>query len=634
MKPISVAVPANWNNYLLPDGKEFGAHGFGTFSTKLSGLKVGEEYAVEIHLVTTAHRIFIGDSAQPLCGVGLVATTKEEYKPDYRHVLCRFKATAETVRLTIQVANFWHPAGGLRAVVFFGPEQAIWKRYLVEATFTLGIIAFLLASIIFLLLSYFTHAEDTRPLFMVGLAVAMLVNVSSDNLRVARELFDFYDYFIQLRLNIAILPMGAAAVLAYVANWQKDARLQKLAQHLSLANFILFVLYLLLPFKLLMQLYFPTLAWISILVVLNILFTAHIFWKARHAVPWDLAISILPVTLAALTASLTILLGLKLPSLEPFAFLLFVLSESVRNIAAMGKTLRERRQVLRQNKATLKRLALFIPQEHIRKLGSSKDFRLAPGQFYHTEACIMFLRVEPDKRANLDMDLLVDIYASLSEEICNYAQTVNGNVDRLSAGRYILSFTADPAVALRFAVQMRNNVRFWGESIGHYLIYRCGIHYGPVVWGIYGSPERWAGGYIGDSANTAARLETLCARYRTGILLSQDAYFRSAHYDEYLIRMLEPVYLKGKNEHIFVYEVLTGLPAERLEKLYKTLPVFGRGLQAFLNKDFAKAIPLFEKVVAEDPADFPAKLYLERAQKLLQTSTDTEWDPIEVLTKK
>jgi hypothetical protein len=116
--------------------------------------------------------------------------------------------------------------------------------------------------------------------------------------------------------------------------------------------------------------------------------------------------------------------------------------------------------------------------------------------------------------------------------------------------------------------------------------------------------------------------------------MSQDAYFRSAHLDEYLVRMLEPVKLKGRKEHTFVYEVLSGLPEERLKRVQATLPAFGRGLQAFLNKNVAQAIDYFEQTLAQNPDDFAAQLYLERAKKLAAQGVDDDWNPIEALRKK
>jgi tetratricopeptide (TPR) repeat protein len=139
---------------------------------------------------------------------------------------------------------------------------------------------------------------------------------------------------------------------------------------------------------------------------------------------------------------------------------------------------------------------------------------------------------------------------------------------------------------------------------------------------------------MGDTVNVAARLETLCARYKAGILMSQDAYFRSAHLDEYLMRMLEPVQLKGRKDHTFVYEVLSGLPEELLGRFEKTRPIFGRGLQAFLNKNFAQAIDYFEQTLSQNPDDFAALLYLDRARKLAAQGVDDDWNPVEALHKK
>lgn len=224
-QPMSmpVKVPSDWNNYALPNGQKFASQGVGTFTTEISGFRLGELYAVRLNFAGTAHRIYVGNEAQPLCGAGRVAASAAQYEPDYRHVLCRFTATAETMRLSIQVANFLHAAGGLRDAPAIGLERIVWRDYLTYSTLFFGILAFLFGAISLLTVSSFTHGNDRRPIFMVGVGVALVIYTLGAGIRLGRELFNFYDFYLQARLNMAILPFAAAMFIGYVFSWYEKS---------------------------------------------------------------------------------------------------------------------------------------------------------------------------------------------------------------------------------------------------------------------------------------------------------------------------------------------------------------------------------------------------------------------------
>ncbi|MBC7474825.1 MAG: adenylate/guanylate cyclase domain-containing protein [Candidatus Sericytochromatia bacterium] len=88
---------------------------------------------------------------------------------------------------------------------------------------------------------------------------------------------------------------------------------------------------------------------------------------------------------------------------------------------------------------------------------------------------------------------------------------------------------------------------------------RIGIHSGEALVGNFGSPLKMDYTVIGDTVNTAARLEGLNKEFSTGIIISQSTYELITN--EIDVRSLGPVPVKGKSEAIHVYEVL-GLSTE------------------------------------------------------------------------
>mgnify|MGYP005850215377 CR=1 FL=1 len=634
-EPLSVTVPSDWNNYTLPhqNGRVFGSNGAGTYSTWLENLESGEHYAIRLNFAGSSHQIFIGDEAQPLCAAGKPALNAAEHVPDYRHVLCRFNATANRMRLTVQVANFLHAAGGLRNAPVVGKEPIIWRDYLVHSTAAVAGLAFLFGVVTLLLLSFFLNRKQYRSLYAIGFAAVMVIQAFNGDVRLGRELFESYGFLPQAKLNMFMLPFGAAMLLLYLSTWFDEGRVRRMTRLGGIVLVGWSIVFIGVPLAITAQLYYLNLRITAILAVtvLPLMFYAL---KTRQKETWILAVGSGFLVLGSLSAVLRTLHLLQVQGLEFLGFMMFLATETSHGIVEFTRIRRDQQSLVKEDKAALSRLSLFVPRVHLNKVSRRWHEAIRPGNFYHTEVCVMFLRIEPGNAQDISADDLFNLHADFAEEVANFAHRSGGVVDRISVGRYILSFNDDPAIAMQLAVQLRSQVRQWGAVLNRYILFRSGIHYGPAVWGLYGSPERWAGGYMGDTINVAARLETLCARYRTAILMSQDAYFRSAHFDEYLTRMLEPVKLKGKDEHIFVYEVLAGLPDEHLALVKETLPAFGRGLQAFLNKGFARAIEYFEKVIAMNPQDFAANLYLNRSRKLLEQGTDETWNPIEALQKK
>jgi class 3 adenylate cyclase len=630
-----VQVPANWNKYQLKDAR-FGAHGAGTFSTWLENLQVGELYAIRLNYAGSAHRIFVGNEAQPLCGTGKPALSAAEYEPEYRHVLCRFTASAVRMRLTIQVANFRHAAGGLRDVPIVGKAEQIWRSYLVSTALTVAALAMLLAISVQLVAGYFFNRQEYRNLYLLGFTFAMLVHTLNREVRIGRELWEFYDFVLQAKLNMFLLPFGAGTLALYLQSWLGSAARKSviLLRYAAYALIAWSLFLLLAPLRLTVLFYFANLyATMAVALGLTVL-TLSVFLRREQTLPRLLLAGLALFLLGSVAGVLNMLHLFEIQGLEFLGILLFLVTQTGQSLVELNRLRREERQLIRADREALDRLQLFVPRRHLEKISPKLRTPLAPGQFYETEVCILFLRVEPVSADALDTESLSDLDADLAEEVANFTRQAGGVVDRISVGRFILSFSDDPAVALRLAVALRARARDWATARGHSILFRAGIHYGPAVWGLYGSAERWAGGHMGDTVNVAARLETLCARYKAGILMSQDAYFRSAHLDEYLMRMLEPVQLKGRKDHTFVYEVLSGLPEELLGRFEKTRPIFGRGLQAFLNKNFAQAIDHFEQTLSQNPDDFAALLYLDRAKKLAAQGVDDDWNPVEALHKK
>jgi len=158
---------------------------------------------------------------------------------------------------------------------------------------------------------------------------------------------------------------------------------------------------------------------------------------------------------------------------------------------------------------------------------------------------------------------------------------------------------------------------------------RLGLHSGPVVAGNVGSKERFNYTVLGDTVNLASRLEGANRHYGTEIMLSQDTYQKVA--DKFLMRELDQVQLKGREQPVPCYELLGPAPADGVPPWVQ---IFAAGRAAYLNREWKEAAAKFQKVLRLKPGDGPAQLFLERCLGFLRNPPPPDWQGIFVLETK
>ena len=121
---------------------------------------------------------------------------------------------------------------------------------------------------------------------------------------------------------------------------------------------------------------------------------------------------------------------------------------------------------------------------------------------------------------------------------------------------------------------------------------RVGINHGLALAGNLGSSRRFDYTVVGDSVNTAARLEGLNKMLGTSILVSEAVLAKCSDRECFLSRRMGSYVLKGKTRGIVVHEILgrraaTGQLVRRRSAEY--LESYRLGLEAFVTGDWAAA---------------------------------------------
>ena len=155
-----------------------------------------------------------------------------------------------------------------------------------------------------------------------------------------------------------------------------------------------------------------------------------------------------------------------------------------------------------------------------------------------------------------------------------------------------------------------------------------GLHKGTVRLGTIGEQDRMDGTVISDAVNLASRIEGLTRFYGVQCLVSEATYLSLKDPSQFLIRFIDKVKVKGKHVPIAIYEVFNGYSVEIQNQKLAVQGVFEEATKLYAVKEFAKALVLFEQILAKFPDDLVSQSYLSRCNHYLSEGVDDSWEAV------
>ncbi len=160
---------------------------------------------------------------------------------------------------------------------------------------------------------------------------------------------------------------------------------------------------------------------------------------------------------------------------------------------------------------------------------------------------------------------------------------------------------------------------------------RIGLCTGELIVGSIGSNISKSFTVMGDTVNTASRLESANKQFGTRILM--DSVTFDMVRGDMEARELDLLGVAGKDDPVRIYELLGEKGKVETARL-ELRDAFEAGLKAYRKRDWDMAERFLVAAEAIDAEDKPVALYLERVRAYRATPPDGGWDGVWRLTEK
>jgi len=161
---------------------------------------------------------------------------------------------------------------------------------------------------------------------------------------------------------------------------------------------------------------------------------------------------------------------------------------------------------------------------------------------------------------------------------------------------------------------------------------RIGLNTGPAKVGFMGTDNMGSFTMMGDTVNLAARLEAAGKDYGVNILISE--MIKDNIQNEFFIRELDLVRVKGKNEPVKLYELIS-TSSDIPGNLKESTEIYQVAFKNYLNRDFSNAIKLLnESIRARGKKDKSANMLIERCETYIKEPPSENWDGVYTRTHK
>lgn len=265
----------------------------------------------------------------------------------------------------------------------------------------------------------------------------------------------------------------------------------------------------------------------------------------------------------------------------------------------------------------------FVPHEFIHLLNKDSILEVNIGNHVQQEMSILFSDIR-DFTSLSEIMSPEDNFKFINAYLSRMEPAIvenHGFIDKYIGDAIMALFAGNADDAVQAGIKMLQELHDYNETRGRpgrpKLSIGIGINTGLMMVGTVGGQNRMDSTVISDAVNLASRLEGLTKNYKVPLLISEHTFLRLQHSNDYEIRIIDKVRVKGKSERVSVFEIFNADPESIRIAKSQTKTLFEQGLTSYYLQQFYQAAEQFEECLRICPNDKVAQIYFNQVIQYL-----------------
>ena len=573
-------VPGTWNEEVYHSGGKNPAT-YGCYRYVCTGLDSSSKYAIlakespGTSCAVYINRQLITQTGDPFVMLQPGYTFKPNaYNKSYSQSIplyCEFNSNEKgEVEIIILVSNYYYRKGGLWDSVFFGKPKNIKRLNTVTLLFNSFVIGCLFFIGLLNLIQFFINKKKWEYFYLGIASIVFALRIGTAEFCSFALIFPSLSAEVKIKIEYLVLWIAPISILqmlfkiypsksrVIIFPWLKERYLRHC---IILADLLLGLASLVLPAYYSNRLVNPLQIGMGVIAIYVVIFSfLNVIRHKKYSMYNTVSYSML-----FLGAIIDIIYSKQknlMPlSFFPFFLVLFAIIQILMLAAIQNDiykdTVKSSNELERLNEAYLR----FVPKEFLRLLNKDSINKTKLGDYSNIEMCIMFAKLNIDHLENeLSLEEHFLIFNEYLKQVSPIIKKYDGFVSKFLSGGFMALFPNSEIDAVRAALEINDCTKKFNSleiCNGNKLTSWMGIHYGRMIIGTIGEENRLDDTVISDTVNTAARIESVCERLNKNIVVSQILQKKIAMENTVQVEVneLEPLYVKGKEKPLQLYEV-------------------------------------------------------------------------------
>jgi class 3 adenylate cyclase len=260
----------------------------------------------------------------------------------------------------------------------------------------------------------------------------------------------------------------------------------------------------------------------------------------------------------------------------------------------------------------------FVPRQFLQILDKKSIIDVKLGDQVQQEMSVLFSDIRDfttlsESMTPQDNFNFINAYLSRLEPAITANQ---GFIDKYIGDAIMALFSGEADNAVKAGIDMLHRLTEYNQhrAASGYVPIKIGIgiNTGSLILGTVGGKNRMDSTVISDAVNLASRIESLTKQYGVSILISHETFQSLPDSNQYAIRLIDRVKVKGKSKAVSIFEVFDADPPETYEGKVATRMLFEEALILYHCQKLRDAERLFAECLRRNPTDTAAQIYQQR----------------------